>query len=1423
MRKGIWSRRLVIVSLTLFIALTLGSAEGEASLSTLKTEIVSPDENTPWLSAIVVVRAASGASYIEDRDDIAAMPALTTIEEMQAHITKYEPDPKDMQKVRAYLEEQGFNIVAQDNLFLIISGSRSDFESIVPDSIANLGLTEHTHTQIVHSEDIVEQTSSVMKTLDGLIIYPTMTSRPGNMNEDHQRTTGLLSSVKLFKRYTGNRCPADSKTIGEIAGLLDVDQLHAEGIYGTDVTIGFIDSGVFTGHRYFYGGGVNFHSFRFIEGVPTVVGNNFIDGETSGHGTMVASYLWAFAPNARLYSFAVPVNLTAQGLPDNFNSIAAYFAYINQDQFPNSRMVDIVSISIGCPEELSCDDHRPEIRTEMVNFMADGGIVLVAAGNTNQEVEIDDQKTSSSGHNGLAAIPEVIAVGGADYGTGDRDYRAAGNYNDPCFNKPGDPITGGASFDSVNYSGRHVPDLVGVFGPDICYPSPSYKHYRGWPIANRCIYKDEKDLDAFYQYASATSGATPQIAGMVALLKERFPTLNQVQVRSILEQAALDITEGESGDGDQAAEGYDLATGYGIPIATRVLNQRRTLYTGWNLIGLVKNHGGDYTALDLLNEINNQNGYVCDNVTHWNLSRNIYQGIQLDEEGEIYGFDFDLEPGIAYFVRCIARAHWVESGDWLNEAQTVRIQQGFNFLSFPYTDTPCTAGDVLEFTGCKRIVKYDGQVQNSGSAFSDIRGVNYPLASGQGYVLTCDGEAEWTPNNCDANNNTSANRLVGPGNYYVSNPRATVHLAKLTARAQSSIMLLGGGSPCFPRNIRVSNVGGRVFSVSWTTGVPCMGSVIINTGGDPTFRAYDDRGLRFSGTTHHVTVRGLTPETTYAFGLLSGDVWSDNGGEFYQVRTGGVLGIPSGDYDIHGQLVGQDRAAVHDAIIYAQLENTDVTPDVQSTMLSFPWNEDVSQYIVALDNARSDDADAYFDYRSATHVQIEAEGGSTGQDSDRYAIDLGIAPSITATTLSLNGATLSKPSLTAPSTRTLYLRPTFRFVATDSQESDLIYRLELSTDGFATVDRVYDQRYDTEGWSASSYASGQEAKFTLPDILENLRAYQWRVYAYNGEAWSSASDMGTFAITRYFDLYLPLVLRDATGTETPGPTPTLVPSATPTRNATATPLVPTPVYPTATPLPPAFWDVGLYNPDGLGKFYIQYGNGSGSFSGKTSWQWGNYPNDNVFTGDFDGDELWDVGLYNPNGNGNFYIQYGNGAGSFGGQTTWHWGNFPNAKVFTGDFDGDELWDVGLYNPNNLGNFYIQYGDGSGSFGDETAWHWGVFPSAQIFTGDFDGDELWDVGLYNPNSLGNFYIQYGRGSGSFGDQTAWNWEVHSRGQVFTGDFNGDGLWDVGFYNPNAIGNFYIKYGDGAGSFGGQTSWRWGSYSNAHVFTGDFNGE
>jgi hypothetical protein len=105
----------------------------------------------------------------------------------------------------------------------------------------------------------------------------------------------------------------------------------------------------------------------------------------------------------------------------------------------------------------------------------------------------------------------------------------------------------------------------------------------------------------------------------------------------------------------------------------------------------------------------------------------------------------------------------------------------------------------------------------------------------------------------------------------------------------------------------------------------------------------------------------------------------------------------------------------------------------------------------------------------------------------------------------------------------------------------------------------------------------------------------------------------------------------------------------------------------------------------------------------------------------------------------------------------------------------------VYNPTGTdGNFYIYRGEGSGFFSDQTSWTWGAFPTGKVFSGDFNGDGKWDVGLYNPNATdGNFFIQYGNGAGGFSSQTAWHWGVFPQGQVFTGDFNKDGKWDVAF--------------------------------------------
>ena len=235
-----------------------------------------------------------------------------------------------------------------------------------------------------------------------------------------------------------------------------------------------------------------------------------------------------------------------------------------------------------------------------------------------------------------------------------------------------------------------------------------------------------------------------------------------------------------------------------------------------------------------------------------------------------------------------------------------------------------------------------------------------------------------------------------------------------------------------------------------------------------------------------------------------------------------------------------------------------------------------------------------------------------------------------------------------------------------------------------------------------------------------------------------------------------------------------------------------------------YGDVGLGDPNDGGVLYIKYGDGTGQFPDQTqttfSWPALGSGSGQPFSVDINGDGYSDIGLYNPNGLGNFYFRYGDGTGDFKAQTSYPWkaAKPENTKVFTGDFNGDGWGDIGLYNPNGGYAFYIQYGNGSGvdfSENPQTMYTWVAanIKETQVISGDFDGNGYGDIGLFNPNKGGGFYIKYGNGSGAFSTekpQTLYTWV--SVGKAFSADYNGDGYRDIGLYNPNGGGNFFIQY-------------------------------
>ena len=143
-----------------------------------------------------------------------------------------------------------------------------------------------------------------------------------------------------------------------------------------------------------------------------------------------------------------------------------------------------------------------------------------------------------------------------------------------------------------------------------------------------------------------------------------------------------------------------------------------------------------------------------------------------------------------------------------------------------------------------------------------------------------------------------------------------------------------------PKSVTVANIEDHSVAISWQSDSPTPGFVTFSGSLLANQTALDDRdeNIPTSRALHHVTLKGLTPETFYQFKIVSGKSTSD-----IKEFTTGKSETPNGAKPIIGSVLnGNDPLA--EGIVYLTIDGI-IT---QSTVI-----KDLGNFVIPLANIRA--------------------------------------------------------------------------------------------------------------------------------------------------------------------------------------------------------------------------------------------------------------------------------------------------------------------------------------------------------------------------------------------------------------------------------------------------------------------------------------
>jgi hypothetical protein len=171
-------------------------------------------------------------------------------------------------------------------------------------------------------------------------------------------------------------------------------------------------------------------------------------------------------------------------------------------------------------------------------------------------------------------------------------------------------------------------------------------------------------------------------------------------------------------------------------------------------------------------------------------------------------------------------------------------------------------------------------------------------------------------------------------------------------------------------------------------------------------------------------------------------------------------------------------------------------------------------------------------------------------------------------------------------------------------------------------------------------------------------------------------------------------------------------------------------------------------------------------------------------------------------------------------------------LYPGDYNGDGRFDLGVFWPDNNSfdvllstkKDFTKSGSGqwvaSNTYGNR---------NGKYYPGDFNGDGKWDLGFFDPGN-NSFHVSISTGE-RFGGPGSGRWLApgafgHSNGQFFVAYFNGGLKADLGFFDATN-NTFHVTLSTGDG-FNAEHSGRWlgpgqFGHANGRYYVGDFNND